>query len=399
MKTAIPLPVTVIQNIESYVTTNYPSLKESGKVKLFSELLELWFFIKSKHVGSVSLLESKNEKLKASDKSHLNWVNISRDELVHFKVSIDKSRIIYSQLIDILIAAELIERNNTYAAGNFSKSYRPNVNLKYECTRNFDINIQKVFKNIKTKNDLYKSTPFRYRKIIDDLYLTKIDLEKFYNDIDQMLGMHYSTNAPKAILTHNKIYALKIRALKINLGLHWISVSTTGRIYSSISNLPQIMIKYLSLHNQKVVEIDCANSQPLLLSSLVHNVRFKRDVENGAFYDVMAKAMEISRNEFKMKSFKYLFYDEKEIGATWKQRLDGVYPGLADQINEIKKTDKLWFLLQKAEADIWIKTAQKQVVPVLTRHDSILINEAEVDRVKKQLRAEYKKHGMKVTLK
>ena len=398
MKKLIPFPVTVVQEIENYVTTNYPTIKESGRVKLFSVLLELWFFIKSKHVGSIAHLEDTNKQIKDSGKSHLNWVNISQSELIHFNVSIDKSRVIYSRLLDILIDLNLIERNDTYEVGNFSKSYRPHVNLKYESTKSININTKKIFKKIQTKSDLYKNTPFRYRKMIDDLYLTKIDLEQFFYDIDQMLGMRYSSNT-KAVLTYNKIYALKIRALKINLGIHWISISETGRVYSSITNLPQIMIKYIRLNNEKVVEIDAANSQPLLLSSLVNHSKFTRDVESGVFYEAMAESMGITRSEFKGQSYKYIFFNENEIGSTWRKRLDAVYPGLANQINEIKKTDKLWFLLQKAEADIWIKIAQKQPDPVLTRHDSILITDNEIESIKKQLKTEYKKRGMKVTLK
>src|SRR5690606_32544737 len=139
-----------------------------------------------------------------------------------------------------------------------------------------------------------------YRKLIDDLYLVNIDLEKLYWHLDQTIGMPYS-NKTDAVLTPAKAYSLKIQALKINLGIHFFSVSSTGRIYSSIANLPTVMLPFLELHNEKVVEIDAVNSQPLLLAGMINHPQFKADVEAGLFYEKMAESMDISRQEFKMK--------------------------------------------------------------------------------------------------
>lgn len=393
-----PLPVTVIQSIENHISNRYPSIKATHKTKLFTILSELWVFIKDKHLGSTLKLESSEQRIKESGKSHLNWVNINTSELIQFNTSINKIRFTYSKLLDILLDLNLIERNDTYNVGNFSKSYRPASDINYSTIRNIEINLSKVFKNVKSKSDLIKENSHQYLKLIEDLYLTKIDLTRFYSDIDQMIGMPYSKKTT-AVLTPAKIYSLKLQALKINLGLHFFSVSSTGRVYSSIANLPTIMISYLTLNNESVTEIDATNSQPLLLSSLVNHSKFTRDVESGVFYETMAESMGITRHEFKMKSYRWIFFNDNQIGSVWTKRLDKVYPGLANQINEIKKTDKLWFLLQKAEADIWIKIALKQPDPVLTRHDSILITDNEIESIKKQLKTEYKKRGMKVTLK
>jgi hypothetical protein len=166
-----------------------------------------------------------------------------------------------------------------------------------------------------------------------------------------------------------------------------------------MANLPSIMIPFISLNNQSVVEIDAANSQPLLLANLVNNPKYQTDCENGLFYEVMGNSMGISRDEFKEKSYKWIFFNDNQIGKVWKDRLEAVYPGLTKQINQIKSEKPLWFELQSLEADIWIKIAQKQLNPVITRHDSLIVESKHATRISKEIEKEYKRRGMKVKLK
>lgn len=392
MKTTIPIPVSVITKIEDYVTTEYPTITSKQKSRLFSTLIELWFFIKSEHEAyTIKLNEYNPDKLKEF------FVNIPRTDFQKFFVAVAKIRFQYKRLLDILIELNLIDVNDSYSVGAFSKSYRPSITISYETVKLLELNVSKIFKNVHSKAKLIRDNDNQYRKLIDDMYLTKIDLESLYYNIDQMVGMKYSKNT-SAVLTPAKIYALKIRALKINLGIHFFTVSETGRVYSSIANLPSLFFPYIRLNGKPVVEIDAVNSQPLLLSMFVESPEYKRDCEAGLFYDNMAKSLEMTRGEFKSKSYRWIFFTDDNVGPVWKERLDKLYPGLADQINKLKSETKLWFLLQQKEAEIWIKIAQKQIKPVLTKHDSIITTKEEVERIVKQIKTEYKKQNIKVKL-
>lgn len=394
----IPIPTTVIIKVQEYVTSNFPTLTVKQKNSLYSTLLEIWFFIKEKHTHDVLMLESSEEALKNSGLAHLNYTNIHKKQLQSFQVRIGKSTITYKQLIDILIETQLIEKNDKYSVGKFSQSYRPHNSIAYETLEMVELNLGKIFKNAKSQTEIYAENSHKYRKLIDDLYLVNIDLEKLYWHLDQTIGLPYS-NKTEAVLSPAKSYSLKIQALKINLGIHFFSVSSTGRIYSSIANLPTVMLPFLKLNGESVVELDAVNSQPLLLASMINHPQFKDDVEAGLFYEKMAESMGISRQEFKMKSYRWIFFSNNQIGSVWKKNLESVYPGLADMINSIKAEQPLWFALQSAEANIWIKVAQQQLFPVLTRHDSMVIKAENLETVKKQIIKEYKKIGLNVSLK
>lgn len=396
MKT--PIPLTVVNNLNQYISLELPTLTQKQSNKLLTMLIELWFYVKVKHSSEVDNLENNEKGLKESQTAHLNFTNLHSSELSKFRILVGKSILTYVELLSILLDNQLIERNDIYSSGRFSKSYRPHSQLKYELFSDIEINLEKIFRNNKTREDLYKENPHKYRKLIDDLYLVNIDLEKLYFHLDQSIGLPYS-NKTDSPLTPAKAYSLKIQALKINMGIHFFSVSSTGRIYSSIANLPTVILPFLELHNEKVVEIDAVNSQPLLLAGMINHPQFKADVENGCFYEKMAESMGINRQEFKLKSYRWIFFNENKIGSVWQERLDAVYPGLTQQINKLKAERPLWFSLQQMEANIWIKVAQKQLVPVITRHDSILIKESMVNTIKKQIIKEYKKRNLKVSLK
>jgi hypothetical protein len=397
MKQLVPLPKEVIIKTQNYINSTYPTITVKQSTKLFSMIVNLWFFIKTEHVHDLVRLESQKKSLKDHPKLHYNFTNIHTKRLLPYMINIAGKVLNYTRLIDALVQLDLIEVNPKYKAKSFSKSYRPHVDIQYDNTQNVQICSKRLLKNYKQKLDLYKDNPFIYRKMIDDMYKTKIDLEALWDHLDQSIGSTYSKNTD-ATLTHSKAYAMKIQSIKINMGLHFFTVSDTGRVYNSISNLPTIMLPYVKLNGKEVVELDAANSQPLLLSGIISHDVFKKDVESGIFYDRMAESEGITRSEFKKKAFRWIFFNDEPIGPVWKERLDKVYPGLSDKINEIKKGAPLWKLLQTAEANIWIKLAQKQLFPICTRHDSFLVNPSHVGEIKKQLISTYKKMGMKVKI-
>jgi hypothetical protein len=403
--TEIPVPVNVIDATSNYIATTYPGLSESHKSKLFSKLAEVWFYIYSTHS------EERNRQLPKFHNHHIDniYVNISRTILSTFQIRIGSTIMQYTELIRILNNCGLIDINHSYEVGKNPKSYRPNPEIRYELTRTIPINLEKFIKANHSKSDLLKSNP-GYESLINNLYLVKIDLPNFFEEIENSIGQTYKWDKgePK-VLTAELAYRLKIKAIKINLGIHFFSVSSTGRIYSSLANLPKVCLPHVTLNGLRPIEIDAKNCQPLLLSSIIKNQEFQTDCEAGVFYDRMADHLGITRTEFKMLSYAQIFFNNKKINAKTVSQLESVYPGLATQINAYKCKSKkeaaavgdenlLWYRLQSLEAKIFIQTALKQLTPVITRHDSILCLPTEVDAITEQLTSAFKKIGIDVKL-
>ena len=80
--------------------------------------------------------------------------------------------------------------------------------------------------------------------------------------------------------------------------------------------------------------MDVKNCQPLLLSYLINHPAYKIDVENGVFYDKMAKALDLKRVEFKLFSYRYIFFPNTPLkSGKIYNTLNNHYPGLIGEIN------------------------------------------------------------------
>ena len=394
----ILLPSEVITKVESYISENYPTVTTKSRIKLFKTLLDLWFYIYTRHN---TITTAENFKRDTGVLKY--WCNISSDKLKSFRIKIDKFLLIHSALLEILEKAQVIEINSSYSTNNtvnksFTKAYRPHHKLCYDKTTFVDIKLDSFMKDFKTKSQLIRNNK-NYKRLINSIYETHINLDEFFKELDLLLGKSYNLKKPEQILTPQISYKYKIIAIKVNLGAHFFSISSEGRAYTSIANLPSIMIPFLTLKGKKVQELDAANSQPLLLSSIVNCSSYKKDVEDGVFYERMAEELGMTRQEFKIMSYKKIFFNNEQITKPLIISLDKIYPGLATQINNIKKETPLWAILQNLESEIWINVANNCLYPVLTRHDSVLVWSENINNIKELLIQEYTKRNLKVTLK
>jgi hypothetical protein len=405
---SFPIPVIVIQNITNFLDDNYPSIPLKHKTKLLNTLTQLWLRIYISHESTKSTLEESfcNE--------HLNniYTHIHSNKLIPFSFRLSQTSLLnYNELLSILEACGTININNKYSVNKkFTKSYRPHTEINYSITQNIEICISKLTKNAKNKEELITKNP-EYSKLINDLYLVKVNLVPFFETMEALLGKPYKiVKGTELILSPSVLYQYKIKAIKINLGIHFFSVASTGRIYSSLSNLPKSTLPFITLAGRKTIEIDAVNSQPLLLSSLITNIQFKNDCETGIFYNKMAQHLGITRDEFKIQSYATIFFNNKKISGKIAEQLESIYPGIVTEINQFKTTSKkaasklnqselLWYKLQSSEAQIWIKTAKQPLTPIITRHDSIICWENEATSLLKTLKSEYKKIGITATFK
>lgn len=400
------VPLHVVNNLTTFLHQTYPTLTHKQRSKLFSVLVMLWFYIYQEW-SSKSRYAAANFN---SDVHNLIYVNINRKNLSKYNIMVCRNYLQYPDLIKILHKCKLVESTKSYSSGKFPKSYRPHQNLDYTQTKFVDLDIDKLLKSIKSQDQLIKENP-KYQQLIKNMYGLQIQLEPYFANIDSLIDQVYAydNQGNEKIMTHKLAYEYKIKAIKINLGIHFFSVAKTGRVYSSISNLPKLALPYSLLFNQPIVEIDAANCQPLLLASLIDHPKYQQDCQTGQFYDVVAQSLDMSRQQFKKLSYAQIFFNNRHITKDIATKLDSVYPGLSQQINKHKvKSNKaadkltaanqqnqlLWWKLQHAEANIFIQTALDQLAPVLTRHDSIICTHAMAQDIQQDLQDRFKQFNL-----
>lgn len=398
----IPVPVQLVDTIKTTIATSFKrELTAKQKDKILVSFLKVWFRILKKQIDI--------------DTDFL-FVSIRSEEFRDIKFNYNNKLYTYVDIIDLMKANELIYSNDRYKVGGFTKSYKVNPSfITNDCTI-IEVDEAKIFKKRHCVSDWIDMYP-EFTHLINSVYSIRIDLESYYKFIDSIIGKKYShtkkrlvgkTNEGKIkyvklndkIMTPSKAYAIKIQALMFNLGHIWFSLSDTRRFYNSAINLPNVSHPFWLIdESSDLVEIDCSNSQPLLLSSFINHEQYRKDTEAGLFYDKIAEHLGIDRNEVKVLSFKNIFFQEKAINKKWSVIINEIWPGLIEQIEEIKAESPLWSRLQSAEADIWIKTCKESVFTVIVRHDSVVINEKYATIMIDELNKAFKQKGIKPTLK
>lgn len=381
-----PVPVSLITKINDYVDVNHADLKEKQQILLKQRLTELWLYI---YV----------EQIKGLDK-HGSWDlhrNIPTKDLIQFKADIGGKAYTYSILLNILKIIDVIIVNEIYKVGEFTKSFKVNTAV-FGPTQDVEIDFTRILKKTHNMDHWLKLYP-NHKKLIQDVYRSSINLEDYFYWLEENIGLHLGTKNKKwirvqRILDHATIYECKMSAILYNLKSHWFSVTDTGRFYSSCSNIHSVAVPFLQIDGQHTVNIDAKNSQPLLLASLVDHQQFSNDVQQGIFYEVIGGVTGASRSETKQHLYRWVFFNENPIIGKWKTFMDEAYPGLADQINNLKAENPLWHELQSRESSIWIEVAKRLPFVTLVRHDQIVCQPDWISTVVEDLTLEYNKFDL-----
>ena len=397
--TPIPIPLQVLNLVQDHVQSLAYEAHDSARLK--GRLLELWFTIYTEHQATQRSLESDFYSSAISNV----YANIHRDKLAPFCIRIGGRQLQYAELLRHLQEAGTIDINGSYSVDKaFTKSYRPALGITYDRITTIDLHIDRFvrFLQRRVSAESYIAEHPNLKKHIEALYATTVDLEQAFHLIHRAdLGAAVS-------------YALQTRAIKVALGIHFFTESSTCRLYTSIAGFPKLLLPALRLHGEPLVEIDARNCQPLLLAGLITNEGYQQDVESGWFYDHMASHMGLTRDEFKRLSFEKIFFNNAKITGKLALALETVYPGLPAQINALKCTGPaqareweaageewrfLWHKLQSFEADIFVTTAEEWDGPCLSRHDSLLVPlSADWPALKNRLDTEFAIHGLEVNL-
>lgn len=394
----IKLPTALIQCIDKHISEekDFFQIKEKQKQLLNQKLINLWYVIYSKQV------EDNYKTLKF-------YTNIRSDDFRSFKFKFKSKTYQYNQLLYYLNNWGLIDINHIYCSkkgcNSFSKSYR--IKTEFLCETEMtevEIDFCKIFKNTRNMDYWLNKYP-EYSNLITDCYNTTIKLDDFVNWLYNNSGKKLKDKMingflAKRYLTSERIIMYTNKALKLHFKNLWFKVSNEGRFYSSITNLPSDCIEFLELYSKEIVELDVSNCQPLLLASIIKNLEYKKDAENGVFYDKMAAKIGKKREVLKNFSYKYLFFSNKILksGIIYKA-INECYPLLIEQINNIKKQNKLSLVLQKMESSIFIEQIGKLPYPKITIHDSVLVQIEDYNFFKKMIENEFQKLDLKVSFK
>lgn len=198
----------------------------------------------------------------------------------------------------------------------------------------------------------------------------------------------------------------------------------TGRIYSTLTNLPKLFRPFLSIDSESFYELDIASSQPLLVSFLYRKwcdyncVDVQKDgadyqeiCESGDFYNVFGKYVKKNNvrvdETFKVDVFSRIFFNEEYYKENTYQKLfKKRFPSIATCIKDIKKNNykDVARKLQEIEADLIINKISTRLIAegitdFFTIHDSISVLNKDKKRTKQIMMEEFGKVNLRPTIK
>jgi hypothetical protein len=387
----ILIPYKIYERLTSIVEIQFYEYNEKDKTKLNKRLIELWYFIYNRQKDDETI-----DTLKG-------FTNIKFIKFEKFRININKYRFTSQILLNLLEENDLIEINHKYSKTNFSKGYKIKTieSTNYaEVEIDFDI----IFNNFKTKKYWLRKYP-SLKKQIKEAYEVKVDL----GDYITWLKSNLNTNLKpiikngilqKRVLTEERIYNYINTALVVNYGNLWFKVSGEGRFYNTLTNLSYTSIDFLKLKRRNIVEIDVKNCQPSILSLLIENDKYKKDVEAGVFYNRMADELGKTRNEFKVLSYKYIFFSKRQLkSGPIFEALEKLYPDFIEEMNKLRKIKNVSNELQKIESSIFVDIISHLDYKMMLRHDAVFVYEEDFEYVKRIVVSEFKKKGVNVKIK
>ena len=215
---------------------------------------------------------------------------------------------------------------------------------------------------------------------------------------------HYTENGMSA----NKLRIRLSKLFSINLKRTIKKGAKVDRLYHTFSNLSRISRKYLFIGNEKFIEIDIKNCQPLLLcfliklNGLAFDDNYLSDCEKGIFYETFLPDIKMTeaerkklRGEIKVKLYKGIFFAFQPrliIAKDFKRYYPLTYQSL--QLLHLTKTT-LACQLQNLEASIFNTLKPKESKFYFTLFDAIYFTDkADIPILTKQIYEKFGAYGI-----
>jgi hypothetical protein len=387
-------PKWVFNKITNWINYNYNDLTPINKETLINRLYHLWMRVEMSGKG--------------------DWVNIKQTELDCFFIKIKNKKHKYTFLRDILVEMDLLRINHKYSADKtktkrgkaFSKSYITTKPTTFELI-DFNFNINLITTN-KTK-DYWLKLYTNHSEQIELIYLLDVDIKAADKHLDHLISIGYKNKKGEPLTLEKKYIHINHLKLIKNKLLYFSIDKQSGRFFSSITGLFSELRQFITLNGENLIELDIKNAAPLMLSHFINNDKYKKDVEDGIFYDKLTTKLygvepntpdwKQYRHKTKERLFRTIFFNNKELksGDLYKHiKLE--YNDLIDEINNIKQQELLWLKLQKLEVDIILDKLSRLNNNYISIHDAILIPPTFKHEFLLNLKQLFKEYNLKVSI-
>jgi hypothetical protein len=389
------IPTKIIELVDLTINkeSDLINITEKQKVKLSKTLIKLWLYIYQKQRNNEDIINLKG------------YTNINSKELkANFEIEVSCIRLGYKQLLKMLEEVNLISINNKYSSGSFSQSYRITTEFINNDYKEIEIDFDKLLEGFHNKSYWLNKYP-KHTKQIEDLYKVEIDLSSYVQWLKNNIGKKLKPKMgiygiEETYLTTEKAYDFINDVIKVNYKNIWVKVSNEGRFYNSITNLSSTTIPFIRIKRKEIIEIDIANCQPLILSKLINNTQYRKDCEDGIFYDKLSKELNTTRDESKLLSYKYIFFNNNKLksGRIYDSMVN-LYGDVIEQINDLRGSMEIAKEMQKIESSIFVDKIGKMNIDMMIRHDSVSVVKEDYDIIKLAVIKEFNKIGLKPTIK
>jgi len=337
----------------------------------------------------------------------------------------------YKKLLNFLFSKGIIECNNHYIPGIESKGFRLTDTYKHQKVIEVGIHDKTLIEKI----EKFKQVQEKIIRLTHHLYIK-----------DCLENVSFDAESARKFVTDNVFDIDQFNAYIISVDMlesktfYFVIDTVAGRVHNNITNLARELRQFISYKNQKLLEIDIANSQPFLFNILIqeyyktfsqekvvdwesvigdnlyipygyrnidigygdHDVQLYMALTSaGKFYEYLMEELDIceDRSSFKLRFYSKIFFGRENMfypSEEWLQ-FQRLFPTVSRIISYFKKDDyrNLAITLQKAEADIMINSVVPELkaeeIYCLTIHDSILTISENVERVKEIIIEQFKR--------
>lgn len=336
----------------------------------------------------------------------------------------------YKEILQRLVEIGIIEINNSYLAGKFTKSYRINDRFVIQKPKVRKIKSKAVIAKFENLNQYFLS---RYDNYYDYLKPQAENMKLIQIDLDSAIDW---IEANKTKIDENKEPLIKDvqhyyrQIYKISSGFNRkLSVSpTNNRVHSSFTSFPKKLRQFLNVVEKetgmilfKKCIIDGRNSQPYFICMKMKQEGIEPDKDfleftlNGTLYDMIAAELGESRKwvkEFILRAILFTPSNSKKaqilrnprganiskqkIALYFKKRFPQVYNWLLGKKTMLNNSNietknpnnrggsLLAIEIQKMESEIWIHRLLKEIPSdyiYVTIHDSLMLFNPSIEQV------------------
>lgn len=345
-----------------------------------------------------------------------------------YKTILGKRQWALDLVIKTLIKHDIIERTNNYSIEN-KKSYGYKIS-------------ESIYEELALDNLKYKKEGVDtklYNKLVKSPIPKDKELKKIYNlfkskrvDYDLKSALNWITNElVTGNITYTKFHLYSNMAIKLkNKEIFVIRGGKGNRIFTSFNTIKRELRQFITIDNEKLVQLDLKSAQPYLFASTLYKEynegdtkSFYNDVINKDIYKVFLKDAQKyngtvkefvthidpitkektfsneeihinNRDEAKVEFLRFLFKKSNNgVTRPFELVFKDRYPELYSFIKNDKSRAST---LQQLEASIFLPVANEYIdLGVLSVHDSLYFKESDRDTILNALTKSFEEKELK----